>query len=199
MTIPNRAPLKPHGLLCFLDLDGVLVDLVTGFIDYLGIDNPYHDPDNLGQFDRLRKINVPEGKDAFDDLDYHFWANLPPMPDGPEIYEMVEWYFGKGNICLLSSPTRNPESAAGKLAWINQHYPQLSRSFFLGTAKHFAASRNKVLVDDFDYNVEVFREAGGQAILIPRLWNSHHSFHLDALETLRARLDNLKPSNPSTT
>lgn len=42
---------------------------------------------------------------------------------------------------------------------------------FIGSKKHLMAG-NGVLIDDWEVNVNKFREAGGEAVLIPSNWNS---------------------------
>ena len=81
---------------------------------------------------------------------------------------------------LLTSPG-NAESVVGKIQWIEKHLPEYKRRYLIGPEKHFCSHRNSILIDDSDENVMKFREEGGDAILVPRMWNCnygnrHHSF-----------------------
>ena len=55
-------------------------------------------------------------------------------------------------------------------------------------AKKFIAGPGRWLIDDKDANVEAFRAAGGQAITVPRPWNSEHGKSHQVMETIRKEL-----------
>lgn len=175
----------------FLDMDGVLVDFINGACRAHQVHNPYErDPQqSAGVWDIERLVGMsvdefwpPLGKD--------FWANLNWMPDGQAILAAVEQKFGRDNICLLTSPCDTDGCADGKLAWIRRHLPEYRRRYFLGPPKEFAASANRILIDDSDHNCERFGDEGGSTILIPRPWNQlhHKASHDPAATWLRRTL-----------
>jgi hypothetical protein len=45
----------------------------------------------------------------------------------------------------------------------------------LGSQKWLMAKPEHILIDDSDENCTLFRENGGQAVIVPRVWNSLHS------------------------
>lgn len=150
---------------CLLDLDGVLVDFVEGVYELHGkcggeIVGP----------DIHEKYNMTEAE-FWDPMGHDFWANLDFMPDGIKILETIEHYFGVNNICVLTSPLRNPDSLSGKLDWIQKNLPKYHRSYLIGPRKEFCANENHILIDDFEHNVDKFRQHGGTAFLVPRTYN----------------------------
>lgn len=164
-------------MICYLDMDGVLVDLYSQVP--AGI---RHNWDLTAEF--------------FSQVDENWWANLPPTEDHMRIMDVVKDHFGAGRICLLTGlpPLKpayerknDPRIAAGKIRWIEKHYPQYNRQHYIGGHKHLAASPRHILIDDDDHNVATFRKSGGKAILLPRSWNTNARF--PAVEYLKSVLD----------
>lgn len=158
---------------CYLDLDGVLVDFVGGALKLHGKEIPpkevqWNFPRQLGFADTL-------AKEFWDLLGYDFWANLGWTHEGRETLKAVEGAF-YDRVCIMTSPCNTPGAVEGKVAWIKREIPDYSRRFVVGPAKHLFAGPGKVLVDDNDDNVEQFRLYGGRAVLVPRPWN--HRRHL---------------------
>ena len=58
------------------------------------------------------------------------------------------------------------------MKWVVRELPEYAQRYLVGPAKAFCASSDTVLIDDADFNVEAFGEAGGRTILVPRPWNS---------------------------
>ncbi len=104
-----------------------------------------------------------------------FWATIPKSKEFWALLDASEKLVGPENICLLSTPTLDPDCLAGKVDWIKSSLPSyLQRQYLIGPRKHFCARSTTLLIDDRDKNVDEFREAGGHAILMPRPWNTHH-------------------------
>ena len=108
-------------------------------------------------------------------LDRDVWASVPESAEFKALLCRCEELVGSENVCILSSPTHDPDCLAGKLEWIHDHFPKrMHRQFLIGPRKHFCARPDALLIDDSDRNVEAFRAHGGQALLVPRPWNSLH-------------------------
>ena len=105
---------------------------------------------------------------------HKFWANLNWTEDGKELLAFVEKEFGASNVYVLSKPCDAPESASGKLEWIQRNMPFYSKRYLLGPAKEFAAHAGAVLIDDNDANINAWRKRGGIGVLVPRPWNTAH-------------------------
>ena len=101
----------------------------------------------------------------------------------PFLLGWCESLVGQENVCLLTSPTIDPDCLAGKLEWIHEFTPKwLHRQYLVGPCKQFCAHPEALLIDDSDKNVNKFRDWGGQAVLVPRPWNTNHT--LNTMENL---------------
>ena len=105
-----------------------------------------------------------------------FWADLPPLPwmEGllAAVDDLAPW-------TVLTRPHPEPACVAGKLAWMNRHLAPRKRGrhfedFVLTRSKRLLAAPGRVLVDDSAGMVASFRNAGGEAVLFPQVWNAGH-------------------------
>lgn len=156
-------------LRAFVDVDGVLADLVTALAAALGKDDlhrgnwpaTYSLSDALGEpIDRIWGHPSVEGAE--------FWAKLPKLPWADALVDMLVRRF-QGDVCFLTQPVRDPASLGGKKEWLREHYPDIP--FLIGNQKRLVAAPGFVLVDDHLINAEDWRDGGGDAILIPAPWN----------------------------
>jgi hypothetical protein len=176
---------------CFIDLDGVLVDFHGGAARHHGV--PYPDPWPAGVWHVDQVLGV-EHTAFWSTLDEHFWTDLAPTAECYALLELAESLFGAENVCILSSPPRDPGSLAGKCRWIQLNLPEYDRRFLIGPCKHLVAGPGAVLVDDSDDNLVRFHRAGGQGVLVPRPWNSGHAIPVEEIlpavdRQMRALLD----------
>lgn len=153
---------------CFLDLDGVLVDFVKGA--YKLHSQPY-DPAARIPYDFMSTFGI-SNNEFWAPMDFDFWAGLGWTTEGKELLRGLERLFGQENIVLLTSPCLTVGSVEGKIEWIRQNLPAYSRQFFVGPCKHLAAGPDKILIDDHDDNCIKFLAYGGHARLVPRPWNA---------------------------
>jgi hypothetical protein len=166
-----------------LDLDDTLNKFtITALSTFCGRTITEADYPNKGSFDICEaasllmgtEVTKPEFWNSFDRSD---WASVPKSDEYDMILEFAERH-GRDNVCILTSPTVDPLCLAGKLDWIHDNLPSwLHRQFLMGPRKHFCAGPDRLLIDDADKNVSAFREHGGEAILVPRAWNSN--YHLN--------------------
>lgn len=166
---------------CFLDLDGVLVDMHKVLYPKLGLTDPLE-----MQTWNNGKAPIPQ-ESIWNGTDADWWADLPWTEDGPEILHNVQKFFGD-NITICTSLAPWPGCAEGKLRWLQKNIPQYARRFVLTVKKAPLASPRHYLVDDSDHNTETFREAGGRALLIPRIWNNNRDRADDAVDYLQEML-----------
>ena len=162
-------------MICFLDMDGVLVDFNKGIHEFY--DTPYSEKDfpykkGCGSRNTLPKDAVGiHGSDFWDALTEDFWADLPWMETGRSLLSSVECTFGLSQICLLTRTT-GVHCASGKIRWIQNNIPRYSDRFLIGRVKKFCAHDRAVLVDDDDQNLKEFVNCGGHGVLVPQIWNS---------------------------
>jgi len=171
-------------MICFIDMDGVLVNFRKGICKAFGRD----DPSNNWTFWEHWPV-------LFKEIDAvcteQFWAGLDWTKEGKQILEMVEVTFD--NIYFLTTPMPNPGSATGKELWIEKHIPQYkNRTIITRAPKGLFAGPDRVLIDDNDQNIHSFVEAGGQGILIPQPWNELHNWSDMVLEVLGNSLEDFR-------
>lgn len=189
---PEAKPLGTRKKVVFFDMDGVLADFVGATIRVHNL--PLKHADCGWDFWTPHGLLSEEFWAPL--ADYHFWANLEPLPDGMDLFRRVEATIGTDRIGLLSSGLC-PGSCDGKRDWLKRHLPAYAKSAVFCTTKHLCAAPCKLLVDDHEPNVTGFIEHGGSAVLVPRPWNSRRGetcdralFNVDAvLREVEQRLD----------
>lgn len=176
-----------------LDLDGVIVDFVRGVLTFHNSGTKYQDIRwNLEKQVRP-DLTAPE---FWETLGYDFWLSLPFTPFGQALVKNLIRMVGTDNICVCTSPCRTIGSIEAKIEWIRQNLPELQRKFMVTPVKQFAASPDRILIDDNDDNCRKFEEAGGKSVLIPQPWNARIgwlnedlSFHMgNILEEIEQKL-----------
>lgn len=171
--------MKPSRI--FLDLDDVLncftmsalrhVGCPVGIFDYSRFD-PAWGWDIVAAANKLHPSRVFTEAGFWGAIRREFWASVPPSRELSLVFQCAD-YVGAENVCILSSPTLDPDCLAGKLEWIQRFLPKrYQRQYLIGPRKHFCARPDALLIDDRDQNVKDFIACGGQAILMPRPWNS---------------------------
>lgn len=167
-----------------LDMDGVLVNFNKAACAI--IDAPYP-PTKYWWWN-----DIPNGKQQVDAAcTTDFWFNLEWMHDGLEIFKIVFEKF-TNDIYLLTTPMPNLESATGKAMWVDKYIPVFNKRLIITRApKHLLAKPGTLLIDDSDKNIEEFRAAGGQGILVSRPWNKLHKQADKSLEVVKKELEKL--------
>lgn len=176
----------------FIDMDGVLVDFLQGISDLHGRPNPYlTDPKSFGVWDteQLWGISPKDFWKPVEENSYEFWSTLKPTEEALDIVDVVCREFGVENVAILTHPSTDDGCVPGKRDWINQYFPQFEKRVIYGGAKEFLAGPNRLLVDDKDKNVDKFREAGGQAVLLPRAWNRAYGMRTIPISVLNLEID----------
>jgi len=184
----------------FLDLDDVCNIFTMHALSRVGCKvepNELEKYDPKWGFDIVKAANsllTPiTGSDLAFESAEAFWDKLTgpevwrDAPESPEFRPLLAFCraVARRNICLLTSPVRDPGCVTGKMEWIHRHMPKwMHRQFLIGPQKHLLASEVALLIDDSDENVNAFRTAGGYASLFPRPWNSRHELWRDPLGTV---------------
>lgn len=153
---------------CFLDMDGVLVDLHRQVMEEFKIELP-PSPRPVS----WTWVSDLLGEDVWKKLSAEFWAELPWTEEGLRILELAELRFGE-HVCILSNPSESHEAVMGKMLWINRNIPAYKKRCLFSAAKSFLAGDGKLLVDDGDHNIAEFIAHGGTGLLVPRPWNALH-------------------------
>jgi 5'-nucleotidase len=138
----------------YLDLDGVLADFDTHFVEYFGVD-----PQSLDDDVMWGMING-----------YHdFYANLPLMKDAMELFDKIAWNLEYDVTILTACPRSNYRNAAiQKRAWVRKHLSEMITVIPMmgGVNKAmFMHEPGDILIDDMEKNCKAWEEMGGKAII----------------------------------
>jgi len=181
----------------FLDMDDVLNRFTMYALAHVGcpvdpMSEEGHPSD--GRWDILPAVNTLHPTHRFtrrefwNEFNHEAWANIPVSEELELLLKLSEDLVGKENICVLTAPVCSPGCLTGKLEWIQEQLPHwLHQQFLIGPHKHFCAHPDHLLIDDANHNVNAWREHGGQAILMPRPWNS--CFGFDATKSILRNFD----------
>ena len=178
-------------LVCFVDLDGVLVDFVGPALrlhgkDLAPLEVRWNFPEQVG----FTRETLGQFWDA---LDQPFWRSLPWTHEGRDLLRGVEAAFAD-RVSLLSSPCLTPGCLEGKREWIDLNLPrEYGRRYLLGAPKHLVAGPGKVLIDDHEEHVDRWVARGGVGVLVPRPWNRRRAEcdllgHFDAERFVREEI-----------
>jgi hypothetical protein len=147
----------PH---LYLDMDGVQADFFKAWADKHGV---------------AHYKEIPHPEDAINELAtsspeqvYDFFRNLKPLAGGQHI---IHWLH-RNNIpfTVLSAPLRGEYKEAskqGKRDWLDEFNPGTSQSAIFTSKKFEYAVKDgvpQVLVDDFGYYLDKWKEAGGISV-----------------------------------
>lgn len=168
----------------FLDMDGVITNFNKAVCEEFDLPCPpkvYH---------FFRKIR----KEVNDFCTAEFWANLEWMDDGRDTLRAIMDTLGLDKIYFLTKMMPNIEAASGKMMWIRDNLPiYLDRVILmsLGVSKSSLARPDALLIEDCDKHAEDFREAGGEAILVPRPYNKLRKYSDVSSQIVRKELEAL--------
>lgn len=111
----------------------------------------------------------------WDPMGREFWASIPVCRDGRQLLVYAEQMVSHTQIGILTSPSYTDGGIDGKRDWVRKHIPHLEGNFFTGKSKGLIAGPGKILLDDYDKNIDAWKEAGGMGILVPRSWNTRRN------------------------
>lgn len=183
----------------YLDLDDTLNSLTLTIMgDIFGCPvGPfdYHKfPTEVG-YDILAAVEYMTGhlypiEGFWDSVPRELWATAPASEEMAYLVERSAQLVGRDNVFIATSPTKCPESHAGKVDWINSHLPSwMHRQYFITPRKWKLRNSTSLLIDDHNHNIDMFRE-NGQGLIVPRPWNTLNN--TDTMQHLVKHLGGLK-------
>jgi 5'(3')-deoxyribonucleotidase len=156
-----------------VDMDGVVADWNTGVMRLFDVPNVWDNPNETDY--NAWKREIPGLYDRIaNEGGVEFWRYLPKTPEADGLMAFLEEHFGQENIAFCTSPVKTgiEDCVRGKMEWIEHFYPKYKRQVMITPVKHFAAHHRAVLIDDTSDKVYEFQRAGGNAIFMPRPWNT---------------------------
>lgn len=155
-------------------MDGVLVNFLSGAIEAINKEfnrdvTPEQYALEFGKWETYDYFGI--SKEEFwnaIELVPNFWINLKPIPWYKELYDRLS---GIGEVTIVTSPSTDPECVKEKLIWLRKYLGINSEKVFLGSRKYLFAG-NGILIDDYHANINSFTKLGGEAILVPSVWNT---------------------------
>ena len=169
----------------YLDLDDVLNTLSMYFLFRVGCKvspTDYQEYPVTGRVELFEVANRLLGDDYYTNDSFWLWFNrqdwatVPVTDECLWLLEQCERLVGRDNVIIATSPTNEPECAAGKVDWIQQNLPVwVHRRYAITPVKWFFARPDALLVDDNPDNIRLFKKHGGRTMLVPRPWNRLHA------------------------
>ena len=153
----------------YLDMDGVLVDLVAG------MRKEYNLPEREILDWELPKTypGLPNGYLSV--LPATFWAALPKTK---WCDALINYLYPQTFVLLTHAITR--ASMIGKVEWVHFHLGSRPIAFSAQKGEHIGECSD-VLIDDKDGNIEAWVKAGGIGILWPASYNKNSQYANDPL------------------
>lgn len=132
-----------------VDMDGVLADVYTQFIDW-----EYRES---GIRLKLEDLYGKTETEAFPSCNSHvrsigFFRTAPVMPGS---VEGLKYLNEKYNVLIVSSATEYPQSLIEKQEWLNEHFPFITwkQMIFCGLKDSI---KGDLMIDDHPKNLRVF-------------------------------------------
>ena len=174
----------------FLDQDGVLADFVGGACKAHNR-TLYDKPEHLGKFDMEKLWGMSAQEFWIPTNNFDFWFNLEKTPEADAIVELAIDAVGVKNIAMLTSPSLDPSCVPAKRAWMEKHYPQLTKTMIFSWGKGMIGGPGRILIDDRDRNIDDWYMAGGEGILVSRPWNEDYQLAHVTLAVIETRLNDI--------
>jgi len=154
-----------------LDMDGVVVNFSDSALEAMGRPDVVVTQWNFNE--HLGMTISDFWQELERRTDESWWASLPKFPWSDELIGLVK---STAPFTFATSPTRDPRSHSGKVAWIQREFGRQFRDYVMTGKKELMAKEGVVLIDDNDKNCEKFRAAGGHAICFPALYNKNSMY-----------------------
>ena len=174
-----------------LDLDDVCNTFTISALMHVGCSIPSVYPDVgydiIAACNLLHPTKTWTAREFWEAIPRCLWAETPLSKEYFFILSSAAKLVGTENIFIATSPTKDPDCLAGKLEWIHDNMPSyLHRQYIITPRKWLCANEYTLLIDDSDENVKQFKQAGGQAVLVPRPWNALRN--VNTIDYLKERL-----------
>lgn len=161
-------------ILC--DMDGVICDLHRPWIDWYN--RRFTDTlsvDDIRSWEMRDVVRADARENVYDFLQKpKLYCDLEPLPGAIEALTRLH---KKHRVILVSTPSRDPQTAADKLTWVEKHLPWARRSYMLTAHKDLV--RGDVFIDDAPHNLAAYYRAWPAAHLVCVDWPYNKDVHCD--------------------
>jgi len=151
-------------VIVLLDMDGIVVDLVTPWLEAAHAccppsDKPLTVTDVIAAYNGLER--TPCGEHVYEHLGHDLFRSLRPLPGALESIERLV-AFGH-DVVIVTASSKEPSTAAAKLAWVEEHLGWSRHRVIVAQRKELV--RGDVFVDDSPSNLEAYARAWPSAQL----------------------------------
>lgn len=160
MRIRDNVAIDMNEIVIYSDMDGVITDFDSRFMEYSRGITPKRYEHDLGINKFWNLINK---------AGVEFWSGMSWMKDGKEYWKYIKKY----NPIILSAPSQHNSSYKGKELWVKANLPTTKLVLKSAENKQELAGPNKILIDDRISNIEQWINKGGIGI-----------FHTSAFSTI---------------
>jgi len=121
-----------------------------------------------------------------------FWLQLELCAGAKEL---VHGLRDMAPVTILTATPRDHTAHSAKVQWLNKHFGIPTEDIIVGSKKHLLANPAHLLIDDYHYNVSMFRKHGGHAIRYPANANDDPQLYRQVLRQVRQIMKS-EESNP---
>ena len=172
----------------FFDMDGVLADFDLGVCQLFN--HSGRDGGDLGK--DLHTVLGCEKRFIWMQIEEkgrRFWENIPVSKWANELIDVASDF---GDIFIATAPSYSPNSAAGKLAWLQKKFGKRFRDYVIIPDKSLLAKPHRLLIDDSLKNCLAFKKEGGRVMHFPTYANGGLTTGLDPIGILKQTLQEME-------
>lgn len=162
----------------YLDMDEVLVNSYDSLCRMKQIQNPYEDPNNLGQYNISNLVGIRH-YDFWHTVTHEEWASMDKTLSCDSLINLAQELEETGlyKWRFLTSPITEGACFSGKFEWIKRNFPQYLHKLVIGKHKQDIVKAKDFLIDDSPANLKYFTEAGKRDLMyfFPSVGNSNYA------------------------
>jgi 5'(3')-deoxyribonucleotidase len=148
-----------------LDLDGVLIDFISGCLKVLGRHEKH---DDIKSWNFYREWGISDEEFWEKCSVPGFWYNLELYPWAKEFYSSLKKH---GDVVISTSPSSHPLCTQEKIAFCQDKLGIKRRDIMVGGRKELMARPGRILIDDYIENINNFNKNIGTGLLFKQPWN----------------------------
>lgn len=150
-------------MIVLVDMDGILVDLVTPWLRSAHeccppSDRPLTVTDVIASYSGIER--APCGSHVYEHLTHDLFRSLQPIPGALEGVRALE--AAGHDVVAVTASAKDPQTAAAKLAWAEEHLGWSRHRVIVAQRKELV--RGDVFVDDAPANLQAYGVAWPRAL-----------------------------------